>query len=373
MKLLVVIVNYRVTQLAIDCLHSVAKEIASVPGMHVAICENGSGDGSAELIQRAIDDNGWSSWCTLKALEINLGFTGGNNAVLRPVLASPDKPEYFLLLNSDTIARPNAFKALIDFMDSNPEVGIGGSRLEDPDGTPQRSAFRFQSPLGEFESSLKLGFVSRLLSRWVVAPPVVDHAFETDWVSGASMIIRRETMEATGLLDEGFFTYFDDIDYCFNAKKRGWPSWYVPASRVVHLVGQSTGVNSKPKRLPPYLLDARQAPLPEEPRRVLRRHGRHLQNRRPVALAIADSSHRKGRHHTAAAPFQFNPAQRILQRFQDNRRQESGLDLLIFQTRPGLCMSTEDMDRSLVEFAQRRASARVADRRGAPINLQASS
>src|SRR2546430_13568445 len=88
-KLLVVIVNYRVTRLAIDCLHSVAKEIASVPGTHVAICENGSGDRSAELIQRAIDDNGWSSWCRLKALDINLGFTGGNNAVLRPALESP--------------------------------------------------------------------------------------------------------------------------------------------------------------------------------------------------------------------------------------------------------------------------------------------
>jgi GT2 family glycosyltransferase len=256
-KLLVVIVNYRVTHLAIDCLHSVAKEIASVPGIHVAICENGSGDDSTEVIQRAIDDNGWSSWCTLTALDVNLGFTGGNNAILRPALESADKPQYFLLLNSDTIVRPNAFKALVDFMDNNPKVGIAGSRLEEPDGTPQRSAFRFQTPLGEFEGSLKLGLVSKLLSRWVVAPPVVDHAFETDWVSGASMIIRRETMEATGLLDEGYFTYFDDIDYCFNAKKRGWPSWYVPASRVVHLVGQSTGVNSKPKRLPPYLLDAR--------------------------------------------------------------------------------------------------------------------
>ena len=159
MKLLVVIVNYRVTHLAIDCLHSVAKEIASVPGIHVAICENGSGDGSAELIRRAIDDNGWSSWCTLTALDVNLGFTGGNNAILRPALESADKPQYFLLLNSDTIVRPNAFKALIDFMDNNPEVGIGGSRLEDPDGTPQRSAFRFQSPLGEFEGSLKLGLL----------------------------------------------------------------------------------------------------------------------------------------------------------------------------------------------------------------------
>jgi N-acetylglucosaminyl-diphospho-decaprenol L-rhamnosyltransferase len=274
-KLLVVIVNYRVTQLTIDCLHSVAGEIASVPGMHVAVCENGSGDDSAQRIQQAIGDNGWASWCSLNALPVNLGFTGGNNAILRPAMKSAAPPEYFLLLNSDTIVRPNAFKALVDFMDRNPEVGVAGSRLEEPDGTPQRSAFRFQSPLGEFEGNLKLGLVSKLLSRWVVAPPVVDHNMQTDWVSGASIMIRHATMAATGLLDEGYFTYFDDIDYCFNARKKGWPTWYVPASRVVHLVGQSTGVNSKPRRLPPYLLDAR------------RRH--FLKNYGPLYATMADA------------------------------------------------------------------------------------
>src|ERR1700687_6483023 len=89
----------------------------------------------------------------------------------------------------ETIVRPNAFKALVDFMDQNPAVGIAGSRLEDPDGTPQRSAFRFQSPLGELEGSLKLGLVTRLLKPWMVAPPVVAYACQTDWVAGASMIV----------------------------------------------------------------------------------------------------------------------------------------------------------------------------------------
>jgi N-acetylglucosaminyl-diphospho-decaprenol L-rhamnosyltransferase len=256
-KLLVVIVNYRVTHLAIDCLHSVADEIGRVPGTHVAVCENGTGDDSAQRIQQAIDDNGWASWCTLTALGVNLGFTGGNNAVIRPALESVDPPQYVLLLNADTIIRPNAFRALVDYMDQNLQVGIAGSRLEDPDGTPQRSAFRFQSPLGEFEGNLKLGLVSQLLNRWIVAPPVVNTAIETDWISGASMIIRREVFNGVGLLDEGYYTYFDDIDFCFNARKKGWPTWYVPASRVVHLVGQSTGVTTKPRRFPPYLFEAR--------------------------------------------------------------------------------------------------------------------
>jgi GT2 family glycosyltransferase len=257
MKLLIVIVNYRVAHLAIDCLQSVAKEIGRVPGTHVAVCENASGDDSADMIRDAIADNGWQNWCSLTVSKTNLGFTGGNNVLLRPALQSADPPQYVLLLNPDTIVRPNAFKALVDFMDQNPAVGVAGSRLEDPDGTPQRSAFRFRSPLGEFEGNLKLGLVTRLLECWVVAPPVVDHIFETDWVAGASMMVRSEVLKEVGLLDEGYFTYFDDIDFCFNAQKHGWPTWYVPTSRVIHLVGQSTGVNAAPRRLPPYLLEAR--------------------------------------------------------------------------------------------------------------------
>ena len=276
MKLLVVIVSYRVANLTIDCLHSVAAEIGSVPGTQVAVCENGTGDDSAQRIQKAIDDNGWGSWCGLTAISPNLGFTGGNNCILRPAMKWADPPQYALLLNADTVVRPNAFKTLVDFMDEHPNVGIAGSRLEDPDGTPQRSAFQFQSPWSEFEGSLKLGLVSRLFRRWIVAPPVMDQTFETDWVSGASMIIRREVFRDIGLLDEGYYTYFDDIDFCFNARRAGWPTWYVPASRVVHLVGQTTGISSKrSNRQPSYLFEARR-------RYYLKNHG-------PLYAAMADA------------------------------------------------------------------------------------
>lgn len=258
MKLLIVIANYRVTHLTIDCLRSIAEQIDAVPDTHVAVCENGTGDDSAERIQGAIDNNGWGRWCTLTAVSPNLGFTGGNNVILRPAMQSNNPPQYFLLLNADTIVRPNALKALVDFMDQNPNVGIAGSRLEDPDGTPQRSVFRFHSPLSEFEGGLKLGPVSRLLSRWIVAPPPPLQSCEAQWVSGASMIIRKEVFQDIGLLDEGYYTYFEDIDLCFRARKAGWPIWYVPASRVMHLGGQSTGISSaSSKRQPAYSFLAR--------------------------------------------------------------------------------------------------------------------
>ena len=277
MKLLVVIVNYRVAHLVIDCLKSAAEEIKRVPGTRVTVCENGTGDDSAERIQKAIDEHGWGAWCTLIAIDPNMGFTGGNNAILGPALLSASPPQYFLLLNADTIVRPNAFKALVDFMDQHPKVGIAGSRLEAPDGTVQASAFRFVTPISEFENSTGFGPVTRLLNHWTVVPPTPAQTSETDWVSGTSMIIRLEVFQDIGLLDEGYYTYYDDIDFCYNARRAGWPTWYVSTSRVLHLEGQSTGVTKRIRsRQPPYLFEARR-------RYFLKNHG-------PVYAAMADAA-----------------------------------------------------------------------------------
>jgi N-acetylglucosaminyl-diphospho-decaprenol L-rhamnosyltransferase len=267
MRLLVVIANYKVAHLTIECLRSLAKEIGRVPGTYVAVCENGTGDDSAERIQHAIDSNAWSAWCTLKALKTNLGFTGGNNIILRPALEMGNRPEYVLLLNADTIVHPGALRRLVEFMDEHPEVGVAGSGLEYPDGRPQCSTFQFHSPWSEFESSISLGFVSRVLRRYIVPIPVPDHARAVDWVSGASMIIRSDVFRDIGVLDEGYYTHYEDVDFCLNARKAGWAVWYIPDSRVTHFVGQSTGITVKnPKRLPPYFFEARR-------RYFLKNHG----------------------------------------------------------------------------------------------------
>lgn len=258
--LLVVIVNYRTPSLTIDCLHSLVSEMQSLPGTRVVVTDNDSGDGSVEKIGAAIETEGWRDWASLMPLERNGGFAYGNNAAIRPALQSPLPPPYILLLNPDTVVRPNALKALLDFMNEHPEVGIAGSRLEDPDGTPQYSAFRFHTVFSELDFGLSLGLVSKLLSRWVVAPPISDASHQTDWVAGASMIVRREVFEAAGLMDEEYFMYYEEMDFCLQAKKSGWNCWYVPQSRVVHLVGQSSGVTDTkrpPKRLPQYLFDSR--------------------------------------------------------------------------------------------------------------------
>ncbi len=259
MKLLVVIVTYRVTDLTIACLQSLNGEIGSVPGARVAVCENGTGDGAEEQLRRAILDNGWDSWAQLTVIYPNRGFTGGNNAVIRPSLRSEDPPEYVWLLNADTTVTNHSALALVSFMDAHPSAGIAGSMLVSPDGAVEGTPFRFQGIATEFDRGLRLGIVSKLLSPWRLVLPKHDGPFRVGWVSGASLIIRRAVLEQIGLLDEGLYTYFDDQDICLRADRAGWETWYVPASKIVHLGGASTGVtgNRAPKRLPAYWHEAR--------------------------------------------------------------------------------------------------------------------
>lgn len=259
-RLTVIILNYRTGKLTIDCLRSLVDEVAALPQTQVIIVDNNSGDGSVEQIQTAITAEAWESWVKLMPLDCNGGYAFGNNAAIRAAQAATPPPDYVLLLNPDTYIRPGAFRALVQFMDAHPKVGIAGSRLEDPDGTPQRSAFRFPTVLSEVESGLRLGLVTQLLSQWVVAPPAPETDGPTDWVAGASMIIRRKVFESVGLMDEKYFLYYEEVDFCLAAQRAGWLCWYVPESRVVHYVGQSSGVTDtkrEPQRRPTYWFNSR--------------------------------------------------------------------------------------------------------------------
>jgi GT2 family glycosyltransferase len=258
MKLLIVILNYRVTDLTIDCLRSLAGRIDRVPGARVALCEHGTGGDALERLERAIDEKGWRPWVDLSEVTPNRGFTGGNNIVIRAALASADPPEYVLLLNADTIVQDGALEALVQFMDGHPRAGIAGSMLLSPEGEVQASPFRFQGIATEFDRGLRLGAVSKILSRWALIPPTPVVASPAEWVSGASIMLRCSMLEDIGLLDEGLYTYFDDIDLCLRARRAGWESWFVPKSRITHLEGASTGIASRVlKRRPAYWFQAR--------------------------------------------------------------------------------------------------------------------
>lgn len=254
------IVNYCTADLVIDCLRSLEITRNECPNLEAVVADNASPDGSGQKIADAIENNGWQDWARLKPMPRNGGFSYGNNGAIRDYLAQPTPPDYFWLLNSDTVVRSGAFGPLLAFMKKTPEAGIVGSRLEHMDGTPQHSAFRFPSATAEFEASANLGPISKILRHWQVAPPISDITQRYDWLSGASMLIRREVFEQAGLLDEGYFLYYEETDFCVRAGQCGWQCWYVPESRIVHLVGQSTGVTGaqeRPKRRPSYWYESR--------------------------------------------------------------------------------------------------------------------
>jgi N-acetylglucosaminyl-diphospho-decaprenol L-rhamnosyltransferase len=260
MKLLIAIASYRVTDLTINCLQSLSREVERVPGTKVAVCENGTGGDAADRLRSAIQEHGWGSWADVKEVYPNRGFTGGTNAVIRPALESEDPPEYVLLLNADTIAQEHALSTLVTFMDHHPKAGIAGSLLVSADGEPQASPFRFPGIASELDRGLRLGIVTKLLSPWIGLPPKPKEASRAEWVCTASGILRRTMLEQIGLLDEGLFTYFDDVDICLRAKRAGWETWFVPESRVVHLEGASTGITGQPvmlTRRPSYWFEAR--------------------------------------------------------------------------------------------------------------------
>jgi hypothetical protein len=277
MKLLVVILNFRATQLTIDCLHTLAGRVGRVAGTRVTVCENGSGGDAAERLRLAIEENGWGAWVDLVVSPTNGGFTGGNNLVVRAAMASADPPEYLLLLNSDTLVPDGALEALVDFMDRTPRAGIAGSQLVWPQGGAQGTPFRFPSWRTELEAAMRLGPVSRVLRSPVSLVPKPRTATRVDWVAGASMILRRTMLEQVGLLDEGLFTYFDDVDLCLRAARAGWETWFVPESVVTHLEGGSSEVAAHlRRRRPPYWFQARR-------RFWLKNHG-------PLYAALVDAA-----------------------------------------------------------------------------------
>lgn len=256
MSLLVVITSYRAKELTLDCLRSLEGEVKSNPGMRVGICDNGNGDDTAQYLARAITENGWQEWCYIRTVMPNRGFSGGNNVILREALTAHEVPDYFLLLNADTLVHPGTIRYLLDIAGQRKEIGIIGPSLEDLNGVPQVSCFRFISPASVLINAARTGPVTRLLARWEVPMlPIPDAMIEPDWVSFACALIRREVFADIGVLDEGYFLYFDDVDYCRSARNAGWGILYVPGVRVVHLEGQSNVVpeyTKKRKRRPAY-------------------------------------------------------------------------------------------------------------------------
>jgi len=253
-QLAVVIVNYKTPQLVIDCLGSLLPEIAELKAK-VVVIDNASQDDSCELIQRWINDRACCDKVQLISSADNTGFSGGNNAGIKAV-----KAEHYLLLNSDTLVRKGAINLLLNAAKKDDLAGLISPRLEWPDATPQESCFRFHTPISELISSANTGFVTKIFQKFNVPFKVSEKAAYYDWTSFACVLVKAEVFKDVGLMDDGYFMYFEDVSFAHKAQQAGWKVLNIPTAHVVHLRGGSSPVKSQAKqrkRLPRYYYESR--------------------------------------------------------------------------------------------------------------------
>ena len=254
-SLLTVIVNYKTPDMTLQSAEAALREMQGIAGQ-IVIVDNDSGDGSFETIRAEIIRRGWPE----DRIEViqsghNGGFGAGNNAGIRHGFARRAY-DYVYILNSDAFPDPGSIRILLDHLQASPQTGLAGSYIHGPDGDPHLTAFRFPSIWGELEGAARVGAVSRMLEKHIVPLPIPAVTTRVDWLAGASMIIRREVLEAIGLFDEAFFLYFEETDLCLRAARAGWATDYVRASEVTHIGSVSTGMKIW-TRMPRYWFDSR--------------------------------------------------------------------------------------------------------------------
>lgn len=236
------IVNYHTSEMVIDCLASLDAERDGSAMLDIVVVDKSSGDQSPDIIGRAILANGWPDWVRLVASDENRGYASRNNFV-RFENRQPT-PDYFWLLNPDAYAPPGA----LEVMRSQTRAGLVGSCLEWPDGVQQHSMFRFYTLGTEFFFTLAVGPLARLVGRFNVALAPKRETARFDLLSGANLLVCTAVIDEIGGMDENYFLYFEETDFCLRAKRARWGCWLAQGSRVVHLVGQSTGVTAQDRR-----------------------------------------------------------------------------------------------------------------------------
>lgn len=253
-ELAIIIVNYRTPGLVLDCLSGLLAEKLG-DSFRIVLVDNASDDGSADIIAAWLSVNDLDNQVSFVCSEVNSGFAGGNNVGIRSIAA-----QFYLLLNSDTLVRPGAIRTLIDKIVQYPAAGLVSPRLEWPDGTGQESCFRFHTPVSELIGASHTRVVDRLFQNFIVPLPVQVEVAYPSWTSFACVLIRAEVFEKIGYLDEGYFMYFEDVEFCHRARQAGWEIIHTPDAHVVHLRGGSSPVKNQArlkKRLSRYYYESR--------------------------------------------------------------------------------------------------------------------
>ena len=231
MDVSVIIVSWNTKDKLNDCLNSIYRQAPKLT-YEVIVVDNASGDGSAEMAKREFSE------AILLQNDENKGFAAANNIGMAVA-----KGRYILLLNSDTIVSDNAIEQVVSFADSHLESAVVGCRVLNPDGTLQQTCFMFPSLLNMLLSSTylyKLFPKSKFFGREQMTWWDRNDVREVDVVTGCFMLVRREAINQAGLMDERFFMYGEETDWCYRFKQAGWKIVFAPVGRIIHFGGASS-------------------------------------------------------------------------------------------------------------------------------------
>ncbi len=225
----ILIVNWNVRDLLRDCLRSIERGRGALE-VEVIVVDSASGDDSVAMVAAEFP------WVTLRPQSENVGFPRGNNIALAEA-----RGDHLLLLNPDTVVLDDALTVMVAYLEKNPEVGAVGPQLLNPDGSVQSSRRRFPTlATGFFESTWLEGVAPGVLRRYYALDLPDDRMADVDWLVGACIMVPRGVYEQIGGLDEAYFMYSEELDWCRRIKEAGWRVVYHPEARVVHHVGKSS-------------------------------------------------------------------------------------------------------------------------------------
>jgi len=230
----VTIVNTNNRRLLEPCLESIFATWTGRHTMEIIVVDNASSDGSVEMVQSRFPD------VKLICNERRKGFGANHNSALRI-----SRGRYLLVLNDDTVMLNDTIEQMIDFGDAHPNAGMIGPKTFNPDGTLQDTCVRFPTILTQLKQILFQRFSSYCVISY--PPAVHDTVADVEWLRGSAMMVRREAMDQVGMLDERFFIFYEEVDWCYRMRKGGWRNLLCPQAHMIH-VGKTT-VSGKRNRV----------------------------------------------------------------------------------------------------------------------------
>lgn len=228
MDLSVVVLSYNTKKILKNCLDAIFQNTQGIT-YEVIVIDNASTDGSGQMVQKEFPQ------VILIANKENLGFARGNNQGLNQASG-----KLVLLLNSDTVVKPGALEKMVKFMDQHPEAGTIGPKLLNEDGSLQASVGKFPSLPVVLVMLFKEHFGGSQLVR-----RSYDQTRSVDWVMGAALMVRKEILDKTGLMDEEIFMYYDEVEWCYRIKKAGFQIYFYPEAEITHLWQKSSATGRK--------------------------------------------------------------------------------------------------------------------------------